>query len=124
MASFLAILSTICTGIAPYTSVTYTNYLLWCPLIFVLTCFFGVLWITDIDRFKEMFNEKLKRGNESGGLRPNGGLLLSSLVLIITMLVSLYYWRDFSIVWHATQENIPMRSIQLNGTYFWLNPVF
>lgn len=101
----------------------YTNYLLWCPLMFVLTAFFGVLWVSDVDRFKELYSEKAQH-RDPVALRPNGSLFLSSLVLIITALVTVYYWRDFSIVWHATQENLPMRSVQFNASYPWLNPVF
>ena len=111
---------------APYTSVAYTNYMLWMPLLFVLVSFFGILWLTEVERFKD------RSASVSGGkYAPETGketlattLVMSSAVLIVTALVVIYYWRDFSVVWHATQENIPMRSVQYNTSYAWLNPVF
>jgi len=116
---------------APYTSVAYTSYMLWMPLVFVLVSFFGILWLTEVDRFRERFassagapGKRTPGAHESGKGVPIASLVMSSGVLIITAFVVIFYWRDFSVVWHATQENMPTRSVQYNTSYAWINPVF
>lgn len=128
LSAAIALFSSVGTSLAPYTSVAYTNFLWFMPFVFVLIAFFGILWLTEFERFKERFTaagETRAAGqHEMGKGTPITSLVMSSVLLILTGFVVIYYWRDFSIVWHATQENMPMRSVQYNTSYLWLNPVF
>ena len=108
----LAILAAVSTATAPYTSVAYTNYLLWMPLLFVLVAFLDLLWITEADRAP----------GKDQALPREGALILSGLVLLLTGFVTIYYWRDYSAIYHTLWENFPTRSIQYNASYFWLSP--
>ena len=87
------------------------NYLLWVPLLFVLASFLDLTW------FSCATPDKHYPARE-------GPLLISALVLIITTLVTIYYWRDYSVIYHAMWERIPLRAVQVNDAYNWLLPTY
>lgn len=114
----LALLSLLTSAMAPYTSVAYTNYMLWIPLQIALAAFLDVLYLAHADQVHE------KQGHEGAWQYSSSTYWISSLILILEALVVIYYWRDYSTIWHAMYENLPTRSIQYNTSYAWLNPVF
>ena len=80
------------------------------------------------DRFKDYESTKLgpgqKRPDESKGYIKNEALYISLAVLALTALACIYFWRDYSLDYHAMWENMPSRSVALNWTNVWLNPSF
>lgn len=109
----LAIVSTLTSAVAPYTSAAYTNYLELVPLIFVLVSFMDLMF----------FSYFVQHEEKTSAVRE-GPLLISAVILIVTALVTIYFWRDYSIIYHAMWEKIPMRSVQVNDTNAWLLPTY
>ena len=126
IASMLAVLVTVNTAMAPYTYTPAPNLLWWLPSVFCLFAFVAVIWISPWDRFKDYNSAKLgadaKRPDEAMGYVKNEALYISLVLLVLTTLVAVYFWRDFSLDWHAMLENMPTRSVQVNVTWTWLNP--
>lgn len=102
----LAVLAAITTAIAPYTSVCYTNFLLWMPLALVLVGFIDLLWITEAEH----------GGSTDKVPSRESAYYVSGLVLVIMAFVTVYYWRDYSSIYHIIWENTPTRSVQYNYT--------
>jgi len=127
----LAVSITFSTCLSPFTAVAYFNLLWYVPLAFVLLCFFSVLWVGEQDRFYQFYydadiDKKVVSKASVQGVSfyiPTGKLYVSAILLLLVQLVVIYYWRDFSSAWHAIYENIPMRSVQYNTSYSWLNNV-
>ena len=116
IAMVLAVLSLLSTAMAPYTSVAYTNYLLWIPLQFAVVAFLDILYLSQQDPPR---TSKLP-----AWFIPESVYMASGLILILKALVVIYYWRDYSVIWHAMYENVPTRSIQYNSSYTWLTPTY
>lgn len=114
----LAVLSLLTSAIAPYTDAAYTNYLLWIPLQLALAAFLDVVYLSHLDPHVD---QKKQTPTETV---PATAYWISSLVLVLKALVVIYYWRDYSVVWHAMYENVPTRSIQYNASYAWLTPSY
>ena len=111
------------TAMAPYTAACYLNVVWWLPTIFVLFNLFAVLWVDTWDKFRETPATNSVRQETPGHIK-NDALYISSVLLIITAILTAYYWRDYSIVLRAPSENLPLRSVQVNSSLFWLTPTF
>ena len=117
----LAFLSLATTATAPYTSVAYLNFLLWIPIALAAGAFLDVLWIGQ----EEQIETDGKRDKQENSWNVSyTAYWVSSLFIIIKALVVIYYWRDYSTVWHAVKENIQTRSVQYNVSYAWLSPTY
>lgn len=114
----LAVLSLLTTAMAPYTSVAYTNYLLWIPLQLALAAFIDVVYLSNLDPHVD---QKNRTPTETV---PNTAYWISSLILVIKALVVIYYWRDYSTIYNTMNQKIPTRSLQYNASYAWLSPTF
>lgn len=130
IAAVLAMSIVFSSSLSPFTAAAYFNVLWYVPLAFTLLCFFAVLWVGETDRFYQYYYDDAGHtGVTKSSVQnvsfyvPNGKIYVSALLLLIVQLVVIYYWRDYSSAWHAIYENIPMRSIQYNTSYNWLNNV-
>lgn len=128
ISTFLAFLITVNSAMAPYTVAPTLNVLWWLPSVFTIFAFVAILWMAPWDRFKDYESTKLgpgqKRPDESKGYIKNEALYISLAVLALTALACIYFWRDYSLDYHAMWENMPSRSVALNWTNVWLNPSF
>jgi hypothetical protein len=116
IAMVLAVLSLLTTAMAPYTSVAYTNYLLWIPLQFAVIAFLDLIYLSRQD---PQWTPK-----QDAWFIPDSVYMVSGVILILKALVVIYYWRDYSTIWHAMYEYVPTRSIQYNASYGWLTPTY
>ena len=114
----LAFLSLVTTALAPYTSVAYTNYMLWLPITITLGAFFDVLYVSQHNGKVDTDSQDAKRPFKFTEF------WVSFFFIIVKAVVVIYYWRDYSTILHAVYENNPTRSIQYNQSCTWLTPSF
>lgn len=118
IAVVLPIISLVTTAVAPYTSVGYSNYLMYIPLLFAVVAFQDVYCWSHLGTTE---NEMMK---DSAHDAPRSIYWVSNMLLVLKALVVFYYWREYSTIYHAMFQNLPMRSIQCNASYTWLNANF
>jgi hypothetical protein len=118
LALVMATVSVLSTAMAPYTSVAYTNYLLWIPLQLAVAAFMDVIYVSQQDRLHKQPKQ------DAWWYVPEGVYLISGIALVLKALVVIYYWRDYSMIYHLQFENVPTRSIQYNSSYAWLTPTY
>jgi hypothetical protein len=123
----LALLSSLTTVMAPYTQSLNANYIYWIPNVFTLAAFIAVIWINQMDRFSDFLSNGVHKGkyesiSEKYWYVPNGNMYVSSFLLAITALVTVFYWRDFSVVIYSVWQKYATRTIQYAPDITWLNP--
>ena len=118
----LAFLSLVTSAVAPYTSVAYTNYLMWLPVALATGAFLDVLWVSQQER-KAAESQKTDEKDQRWNFRFNV-YYVSTFFIILKAAVVIYYWRDYSTVYIAMNQRTPTRSIQYNQSNAWLSPTY